>query len=101
MDWNGREIRNAFQTAIALAEHDTRSAEEYREGDEIVVESDHFRKVMTMSRSFRTYINSIRWDTGEQRANIFYGRNDYVKSASNGEPDPRQGMQSTGQHNAI
>lgn len=78
MDWNGREIRNSLQTAIALAEHDTRSCEEYSEGDEIVVESDHFRKVMTMSRSFRTYLNSIRRDTEEERAKIYYGRNDFM-----------------------
>ncbi|KAK2758235.1 hypothetical protein FQN54_004079 [Arachnomyces sp. PD_36] len=77
MDWNGREIRNALQTAIALAEHDTRSGEEYTEGDEIVVESDHFRKVRTMSRSFRTYMDSIRRDTEEERARIYYGRNDF------------------------
>ncbi|GLA83351.1 hypothetical protein AtubIFM56815_007543 [Aspergillus tubingensis] len=76
MDWNGREIRNALQTAIALAEYDMRGSEYYHEGDEITVESDHFKKVMEMNRSFRNYMNSIKKDTEEKRAQVYYGRND-------------------------
>ncbi|RAK92304.1 P-loop containing nucleoside triphosphate hydrolase protein [Aspergillus costaricaensis CBS 115574] len=76
MDWNGREIRNALQTAIALAEYDMRRSEYYHEGDEITVESDHFKKVMEMNRSFRSYMNSIKNNTEEKRAQMFYGRND-------------------------
>ncbi|GKZ57903.1 hypothetical protein AnigIFM63309_004159 [Aspergillus niger] len=76
MDWNGREIRNALQTAIALAEYDMRRSEYYHEGDEITVESDHFKKVMEMNRSFRKYMDSIRNNTEEKRAQIYYGRND-------------------------
>ncbi|BCR94420.1 uncharacterized protein AKAW2_11466S [Aspergillus luchuensis] len=76
MDWNGREIRNALQTAIALAEYDMRGSEYYHEGDEITVESDHFKKVMEMNRSFRDYMNSIKNNTEEKRAQMFYGRND-------------------------
>ncbi|KAL4864486.1 hypothetical protein BDV12DRAFT_188913 [Aspergillus spectabilis] len=68
MDWNGREIRNAFQTAIALAEYDQR---------EIIVEASHFEKLMNMSRSFQEYMDSIRGDTKARRAAQFYGRNDY------------------------
>lgn len=80
MDWNGREIRNSFQTAIALVEYDVRESEFSREGNEILVEADHFKQVMEMSRKFRTYMNSIRRDTEEERAKAYYGRNDYMKS---------------------
>lgn len=77
MDWNGREIRNAFQTAIALAEFAANDSPYHREGDEIIVVSEHFRKVMDMSRSFHSYLDSIRNDTEEERANAHYARNDY------------------------
>ena len=77
MEWNGREIRNAFQTAIALAEYDIRGSEYHQDWDEITVESDHFKKVMDMSRSFRQYMDSIRADSEAARARTFYGRNDY------------------------
>ncbi|GES65448.1 ATPase family AAA-domain-containing protein 3B [Aspergillus terreus] len=80
MEWNGREIRNALQTAIALAEYDLRRSEVYEEGMEITVERCHFEKVMEMSRSFREYMNSIQRDTEEYRANKFYGRNDYFRT---------------------
>lgn len=79
MEWNGREIRNALQTAIALAEYDLR---ESGEGDdsEILVEAEHFRRVMEMSKSFRDYMDSIAGDTEGVRARQLYGRNDYFQS---------------------
>ncbi|KAK7536773.1 uncharacterized protein J3D65DRAFT_623379 [Phyllosticta citribraziliensis] len=76
MDWNGREIRNALQTAIALAEHDAVESEYHKEGDEIIVESEHFQRVMKMSKSFREYLDSIGNDTPEERASRLYGRRD-------------------------
>ena len=107
IDWNGREIRNAFQTAIALAEYDTNASPYQKEGDEIIVESDHFRKVIEMSRSFRMYIDSIRRDTEEERARDLYGRNDYfraqnliaghVQAVQYSQPDPHAAIKFTGQ----
>lgn len=79
MDWNGREIRNALQTAIALAEYDIRENEYSTEEDEITVEGVHFKQVMDMSKSFRMYMDSIRKDTEEGRARVFYGRNDHFR----------------------
>ncbi|KAK7569136.1 hypothetical protein IWX47DRAFT_852733 [Phyllosticta citricarpa] len=76
MDWNGREIRNALQTAIALAEHDAVESDYHKEGDEIIVESEHFQRVMKMSKSFREYLDSIGNDTQEERAARLYGRRD-------------------------
>ncbi|CAG8951356.1 hypothetical protein HYFRA_00007267 [Hymenoscyphus fraxineus] len=74
---NGREIRNALQTAIALAEFEAKEDSDYSEDEVIKVEKDHFERVLSMSRSFRTYLDSIKSDTVEKRAQNLYGRNDY------------------------
>ncbi|TQN65921.1 ATPase family AAA domain-containing protein 3B [Colletotrichum shisoi] len=52
--WNGREIRNALQTALALAESD--AADEG--SDRICVADKHLRAVVKMSRGFRDYLRS-------------------------------------------
>lgn len=50
--WNGREIRNALQTAVALAE-----AEAEEKGDEkVVVGEGCVRAVVAMSRGFKEYL---------------------------------------------
>ncbi|KAI1758918.1 P-loop containing nucleoside triphosphate hydrolase protein [Hypoxylon sp. FL1150] len=50
--WNGREIRNALQTAVALAE-----TEALEEGNDIVSVSDrHLRAVVKMSRGFKNFL---------------------------------------------
>ncbi|KUJ11463.1 P-loop containing nucleoside triphosphate hydrolase protein [Mollisia scopiformis] len=74
---NGREIRNALQTAIALAEFEAKDDPDYKEGEMIKVEKEHFERVLHLSRSFRDYLDSIRKDTAEARASNYYGRNDY------------------------
>ncbi|KAF1352514.1 hypothetical protein BDV97DRAFT_349644 [Delphinella strobiligena] len=84
MDWNGREIRNALQTAIALAEYDERERPGEQEGREVVVESENFKKVMSMSKSFHAYLDSVRRDTESDRAKQFYGRNDYFRQQAQG-----------------
>ena len=49
--WNGRQIRNAFQTAIALAEH-----EAYINGGKPELTDRHFRKVAEASSEFDKYL---------------------------------------------
>ncbi|XXH03012.1 hypothetical protein Hte_009402 [Hypoxylon texense] len=50
--WNGREIRNALQTAVALAE-----TEALEEGSDTVSVSDrHLRAVVKMSRGFKNFL---------------------------------------------
>jgi hypothetical protein len=68
MDWNGREIRNAFQAAIALAECDQCANKYCTEDEENLVEGCHFEKVINISRSFQKYMNSIRGDSEAKRA---------------------------------
>lgn len=54
LKWNGREIRNAMQTALALAESD--SAEEGLAT--ITIGEKHIRAVVKMSKGFKDYIKS-------------------------------------------
>ena len=49
--WNGRQIRNAFQTAIALAEYKAQAT-----GREPVLTADHFEDVAKASREFDDYL---------------------------------------------
>ncbi|KAK8104750.1 ATPase [Apiospora kogelbergensis] len=56
--WNGREIRNALQTAVALAE--TEALEDHGgvgEGGPVVTVTDkHLRAVVKMSRGFKNFL---------------------------------------------
>ncbi|RYP00792.1 hypothetical protein DL764_006396 [Monosporascus ibericus] len=54
--WNGREIRNALQTAVALAEAD--AAED--EVDRVTVTDKHLRHVVKMSRGFKDFLRRNR-----------------------------------------
>ncbi|KXH27776.1 hypothetical protein CNYM01_06680 [Colletotrichum nymphaeae SA-01] len=75
-DWNGREIRNAFQTAIALAEYEAKNASDYDQTQEIIVEAEHFKDVMEMNKSFRSYLDSIKDRNEGERAHSAAWRND-------------------------
>lgn len=67
MLWNGREIRNALQTAISLA-----SYKAFQEGksskDPVKVEQEHFRSVVSMSRKFKEYMRGISGMEEDERA---------------------------------
>lgn len=68
LEWNGREIRNALQTAVALAEtealgddfgsmgsDDRNSAAARTHHDKITVTDKHLRAVVKMSRGFKVF----------------------------------------------
>ncbi|KAI2466168.1 hypothetical protein F4781DRAFT_406556 [Annulohypoxylon bovei var. microspora] len=61
LEWNGREIRNAFQSAVALAIYDSRAA---REKGATVEESipevkeNHLKQIANMSTAFKSYMTS-------------------------------------------
>ena len=61
LKWNGREIRNAMQTAVALAAAEAR--DERRE--EVVVTDKHLRSVVKMSRGFKDYLRKERLYGGD------------------------------------
>jgi hypothetical protein len=82
--WNGRQIRNAFQTAIALAEYDL--AEDIKEqqlrdqqdglnidrpelrGRRAVLRVEHFEKVARASKDFDEYLTSVHGRNESERA---------------------------------
>lgn len=61
-EMNGREIRNAFQTAVALAEH---GAEE-GEGGKTLLTEEHLREVIELSRSFKKYFSDLHGSEGKR-----------------------------------
>ncbi|KAK7994263.1 P-loop containing nucleoside triphosphate hydrolase protein [Apiospora marii] len=64
LDWNGREIRNAFQTAVSLAEYD---GEKDREGT-ILVTDRHLRAVVELSKDFKDYLQELHSADEDKRA---------------------------------
>ncbi|OJD32610.1 atpase aaa+ type core protein [Diplodia corticola] len=70
-EWNGREIRNAFQSAIAIAEYEASKDPEFNdEEDEIVVSVEHFRRVMMMSKKFRDHVEKARKDNESEWSDL-------------------------------
>jgi hypothetical protein len=60
--WNGRQIRNAFQSVVALAAHGC------KEGAMVRVEREHFERVSKVSNEFNHYIWSIKAQTDADKA---------------------------------
>ncbi|KAJ2996679.1 hypothetical protein NUW58_g900 [Xylaria curta] len=53
LDWNGREIRNAFQTAVALAEYRFQEKKNKTEDDQPVLDQGDFEQVLDMTSQFK------------------------------------------------
>ncbi|KAI1146151.1 hypothetical protein F4825DRAFT_441591 [Nemania diffusa] len=73
--WNGRQIRNACQTALALAEFDAHGGKIQSEEDTeitVALQLKHFRLVQTAYLDFGHYLGDIRGTQGDRRA-IDYG----------------------------
>ncbi|KAF6232589.1 hypothetical protein HO173_009257 [Letharia columbiana] len=60
VSWNGREIRNAIQTAVALAEHEAKTSDP-PEGD-VLLKTEHIQEVIEMSQGFKEYLTKFRGD---------------------------------------
>ncbi|KAK2018532.1 P-loop containing nucleoside triphosphate hydrolase protein [Colletotrichum eremochloae] len=55
LEWNGREIRNAFQVAVALAE-----ARADRDGKgRVLIKPEHIKASVQMSKEFKQYVTKI------------------------------------------
>ena len=78
LKWNGREIRNAFQTAISLAGYQAiKETDDKTLPPKVVdVRKEHFVSVAQMSREFHTYMDSIIARNEAQRARARMERND-------------------------
>ncbi|KAJ5691938.1 hypothetical protein N7462_001361 [Penicillium macrosclerotiorum] len=80
---NGRDIRNALQTAITLAEFESQEDPDYDESLVTIVTKAHFQKVLDMCNRFRTYVTSIRREDEKKRAQGRGDRNDYGRGTLN------------------
>ncbi|KAJ5744745.1 hypothetical protein N7533_009615 [Penicillium manginii] len=80
---NGRDIRNALQTAITLAEFGRKEDPDYDAEDLTIVNETHFQKVLEMSNRFRNYVTSIRREDEQKRAQGRGDRNDYRRGIAN------------------
>jgi ATP-dependent Clp protease ATP-binding subunit ClpA len=78
---NGRDIRNALQTAITLAEAETEEDPDFDpQKTAIIVEQSHFARVLDITKKFHEYVKSIRREDEKKRAAALEWRNDYWKS---------------------
>lgn len=73
LKWNGREIRNAFQTAVALAEYAAKTADPPKE--RVIVRKSHLEGVAEMSAAFKQYMKDFKGDA-DKRAYIEGARMD-------------------------
>ncbi|KAL2219587.1 P-loop containing nucleoside triphosphate hydrolase protein [Thermoascus aurantiacus ATCC 26904] len=55
LGWNGRELRNAFQTAVALAVYEAGNNK-----SKPILQEKHLKQVVRMSKAFKEYIKSTR-----------------------------------------
>lgn len=75
---NGRDIRNALQTAITLAEAECEEDPDFDEETmTIIVDQAHFQRVLDITNKFQSYVQSIRREDEKKRAAGRYDRNDY------------------------
>jgi hypothetical protein len=87
LQWNGREIRNAFQTAVALAVFDARTEDEKKgaaKGTTVAkVKEKHLRQVVSMSTAFKKYMVTVHQGMKDsQRA---------YRSGNRADPDDKDG----------
>ncbi|KAK0382902.1 hypothetical protein NLU13_8818 [Sarocladium strictum] len=78
VEWNGREIRNALQTAVALAEYDAEKDEEGK----IVLTDTHLKAVVELSADFKKYLEELHSGNESKRAERKFERLDEFKRES-------------------
>ncbi|KAF1930614.1 uncharacterized protein M421DRAFT_91106 [Didymella exigua CBS 183.55] len=84
LEWNGREIRNAFQTAVALAVYDTKQPD----GGEIpYLTENHLEQVVAMSLAFKDYMKKTRQGMTESEWAVM--RNNRYDSLADRSGTPR------------
>ncbi|KAL1862622.1 hypothetical protein Daus18300_008419 [Diaporthe australafricana] len=72
IEWNGRQIRNAFQTAVALAEFKAKKENASRADGSSrippVLTTDHFKLLARTSTQFSEYLRETHGDDEDERA---------------------------------
>jgi hypothetical protein len=86
--WNGRQIKNAFQTAVALADYDTLAKidDEGIPNGATFLERHHFEKVAEASEHFDMYLEKTRM-SDHQRARDGAIREDNITFIPDGDSD--------------
>lgn len=69
--WNGRQIRNAFQTAVALAEFDS-----VRNKKPPTMTAKHFNLVAAASKNFEKYLKNVHGSYSEEKSKREQDRDD-------------------------
>ncbi|KAI9369381.1 hypothetical protein BJX61DRAFT_519875 [Aspergillus egyptiacus] len=64
LKWNGREIRNAFQTAVSLAVHEAKTENPPR--DTVILSKRHLESVAAMSKAFQGYMRDFKGDMAKR-----------------------------------
>ncbi|KAH7045281.1 P-loop containing nucleoside triphosphate hydrolase protein [Macrophomina phaseolina] len=80
LKWNGREIRNAFQIAVALAQ--TEESRDKR--GRIQVTREHIKSTVRMSRDFKEYLTKLYKKDETQRAAMAGIRDDTFGATGSG-----------------
>ncbi|KAJ4387560.1 hypothetical protein N0V93_008155 [Gnomoniopsis smithogilvyi] len=73
IQWNGRQIRNAFQTAMALAEFKAKQSKATNSGgaeDAPLLDTEHFKLLATASAQFSEYLRVTHGDDEEEVAHL-------------------------------
>ncbi|KAK0610241.1 Replication factor C large subunit [Lasiodiplodia hormozganensis] len=78
LEWNGREIRNAFQIAVALAQVENDCDARGR----IQIKRKHIRSTVNMSRNFKSYLKELYQKDETQRAAAWGHRYDAFGQSS-------------------
>lgn len=88
--WNGRQIKNAFQTAVALAEWDTIKYEkDTTKPATPKLKTDHFRVVTEASLHFEQYLTQVRRSDQQRARDRALRRDDLGGGKSNPAPNER------------
>ncbi|KAH7139865.1 hypothetical protein B0J13DRAFT_505202 [Dactylonectria estremocensis] len=81
LKWNGREIRNAFQVAVALAESQGHKDRQGR----VLIKPDHLKATVQMSREFKDYLLKLHKQDPSKRAAMMGNRYDAYDSTAGSE----------------
>lgn len=81
--WNGREIRNAFNTMVALAEWDAKQGKRLTKDGKIELKRKHLQQVVKMSDTFKRYLHSTRGFDDSKLAKLHLIRDDKFLYSTN------------------
>ncbi|GAB1211158.1 hypothetical protein ATERTT37_000270 [Aspergillus terreus] len=93
--WNGRQIKNAFQTAIALANWDYYDNGNVEKLDRPLLKAKHFRHVAQITAHFDDYISDI-YGTHDEDTYGFLAARDSLRMDNNRDIFGSRGMMPEG-----